>query len=600
MNDRPKLGALVEGDHTRFSLFSCSATRCSVRLFDASGRRTRERELDALGGGYFSAQLPGAGHGTRYKFVLDERELTDPYARFLPEGVHGAAMVVEPSHRFEHQRPAPRPLFEHVLYELHIGTFTPEGTYSAAAQKLRYLADLGITLLELMPLSSFPGARGWGYDGVAHFAPYAPYGDPDSLRRFIDQAHGCGLGVIIDVVYNHFGPSGNYLGAYSPRYFTKEYQNAWGESPHYFELPMRRYVVDNALYWLEEFECDGLRLDAVHAIFDPSPVHIIRELTDAVRARVPHALLFAEDERNDPADVEQLGCDAIWADDFHHQLRVTLTGERDGYYAAYEPGVAGLARVIERGWLYEGQDFASPGRVRGQPADTLPAEAFVYCIQNHDQIGNRALGTRLCHDTALDSYCLASVLLLFLPMTPLIFMGQEWAASTPFLFFTDHDQELGALVTAGRHREFAHFAAFSSEQGRLSIPDPQAWETLERSRLRWDESALEPHAKVVELYRELLLLRRNDAVLARRCTREDLVTCAQGELLAIRRSAGDGSGTRLLLANFGTRDLPVAGAPWFEQPSQVLFSLGASTTERIAARGALILATGIGTGAPAP
>jgi maltooligosyltrehalose trehalohydrolase len=594
MNKEAKLGAVVEGDHTRFSLFSCSAVRCSLRVFDDAGRPAREQELDALGGGYFSGRLPGAGHGTRYKFVLDGRELTDPYARFLPDGVHDAAMVVEPSYRFEHRRPAPRPLSEHVLYELHVGAFTPEGTYAAAAQKLRHLVDLGVTLLELMPLSSFPGTRGWGYDGVAHFAPFAPYGEPDSLRRFIDQAHGVGLGVILDVVYNHFGPSGNYLGAYSPRYFTREYQNAWGEAPHFSEPPMRHYVVDNALYWLEEFQFDGLRLDAVHAIFDPSPVHVIRELADAVRAHFPRALLFAEDERNDPGDVDQLGCNAIWADDFHHQLRVTLTGERDGYYAGYEPGVAGLARVIERGWLYEGQHSVSTGRVRGHAADRLPADAFVYCIQNHDQIGNRALGTRLCHDAEIDAYCLASVLLLFLPMTPLIFMGQEWAASTPFLFFTDHEPELGALVTAGRHREFAHFAAFSSERDKLSIPDPQARETFERSQLRWDELTREPHARVLDLYRELLRLRRTDLVLARGSARAELSVRAEGALLAVRRSTANGRGTRLLLANFGTRDLPIAGAPWLEEPNRVVFSLGASTPGWLAPQGAIIVATGSG------
>ncbi len=324
---------------------------------------------------------------------------------------------------------------------------------------------------------------------------------PMSCGAFIDEAHALDLQVLLDVVYNHFGPAGNYLGAYSEEYFTREFQTPWGEAPRVGAPPMRRYVLDNARYWLSEFQFDGLRLDATHTIVDRSETHVLRALADASRFRSPPVLLMAEDERNDPSLVESLGCDAIWADDFHHQVRVTLTGERDGYFADYTPGAAGIARCIERGWLFEGQVVPRTGEPRGAPADALAAERFVYCIQNHDQVGNRALGTRLNHDVSVDAYCAATALLLFLPMTPLLFMGQEWGASTPFQFFTDHDEELGALVTEGRRREFAHFAAFADPTQRASIPDPQRVETFERSKLRWDERSQAPHDQVLQLYR---------------------------------------------------------------------------------------------------
>jgi maltooligosyltrehalose trehalohydrolase len=585
----PRLGAHVEGTRTRFALFATSVERCRVRIFGAGGSE-ETYDLVALGDGYFATEVEGVGHGARYKFLLDEREFPDPYARFLPDGVHGAAMVVAPGRRAEPKRTEPPlPLSRQVFYELHVGAFTQEGTFDAAARRLPHLVELGVTTVELLPISSFPGQRGWGYDGVAQYAPFAPYGDPDSLRRFVDRAHELGLLVILDVVYNHFGPSGNFLGAFSPRYFTDEYRNAWGCAPRFDDVPMRRYVIDNALYWILEFQFDGLRLDATHAIFDSSEVHILRELADAVRAEAPHALLIAEDERNDPACVNQLGCDAIWADDFHHQVRVTLTGESDGYYRGYTPGARDLARTIERGWLYEGQTSLPSSHPRGHRADMLAAESFVYCIQNHDQIGNRAHGTRLCHDIDIDAYCLASTLLLFLPMTPLIFMGQEWAASTPFLFFTDHDPALGALVTAGRRREFAAFSAFANEAAQRTIPDPQARETFERSKLAWSEIGREPHTRVLALYKELLAMRRRDPVLLGPQLRRHLSAMASGELLAVRRTHPDLPDARLLLANFGRAEIRIADVPWTRNAGRILFSLGTLEHGTLAPRGAVIL-----------
>ncbi|MEO6602779.1 MAG: malto-oligosyltrehalose trehalohydrolase [Polyangiaceae bacterium] len=590
MTAEPELGARVLDSGVRFTLFTTTAQRCAVRLFDAAGQVLDTIALDPIGGGYFATEVAGIGPGARYKFVLDERELPDPYARFLPDGVHGPAVVMVSSYRYRHERPNVKPLSAQVIYELHIGTFTDQGTYEAARERLPYLSDLGVTTLELLPLSSFPGSRGWGYDGVAHFAPFSGYGEPDELRRFVDEAHGLGLTVLLDVVYNHFGPAGNYLGAYSPLYFTADYQNAWGEAPRFADAPMRHYARANVLYWLHEFRFDGFRLDATHAIFDPSDEHVLVEIARVTRNSMPHALLFAEDERNDPACVTELGSDAIWADDFHHQLRATLTGEREGYYASYSPSVEDLARTIERGWLFEGQLNPHTGRARGKPADSLPAEAFVYCIQNHDQIGNRALGTRLNHELGLDAYCLASAVLLFLPMTPLLFMGQEWAASTPFLFFTDHDDELGAQITEGRRREFSDFSAFSDETRRATIPDPQRASTFSQSRLIWGEAAREPHASVLRTYRELLALRQSDPVLARPCPRSQLTARGSERLLAVRRNAPELGQARVLLANFGNTPIPLDGAPWSGSFRSIVHRVGSGDATVVPALGAVVLA----------
>lgn len=561
----PLLGAHVVRGETRFALLA-DAERCAVRLFDGGRRVVAEHPLEPLGDGYFEARVAGAPHGTRYFFVVDGRELPDPYARFLPDGVHAPAMVYETRYAFL-KEPVARPLAEHVIYELHVGTFTEQGTYAAAAERLDALVALGVTTLELMPLAAFAGTRGWGYDGVAHYAPFAPYGDPDELRAFIDRAHALGLSVLLDVVYNHFGPSGNYLGAYSSRYFTSEFQTPWGDAPRFSDVAMRRYVLDNARYWLSEFRFDGLRLDATHALVDPSPKHLLRELAEVVAELTPKRLLIAEDERNEPGLVTEYGLDGVWADDFHHQVRVTLTRERDGYYAAYRPGTAGIARTITHGWLYEGQPVPTSGKPRGKTAAALAAEAFVYCIQNHDQVGNRALGDRLNHVVSSDAYLAVSLLLLLLPMTPLLFMGQEWAASSPFCYFTDHDAELGALVTAGRRREFAHFEAFASEEGRQSIPDPQARTTFERSRLDWNERERGDHARALALYRAALSLRKNDPVL-RVPAREQMRAEAHEDVLVVSRFGA--GGVRTIVVNFSERAVTAERVP-------PLAELGAAT-----------------------
>jgi maltooligosyltrehalose trehalohydrolase len=550
-NTPPVLGARVDGPGTRFGLFADPAQACAVRVFDSDGGVAREEPMAPIGNGYFEAYLPDVRSGALYKLVVDGRELTDPYARFLPQGVDGPAQVMASSYQWRSEAGVSRPLGQHVIYELHVGTFSGSGTYDGVREHLSELVDLGVTALELLPLAAFPGARGWGYEGVALFAPFAPYGTPDDLRRLVDEAHGAGLSVILDVVYNHFGPAGNALPSYSPAYFTSEHRNAWGDAPNYAHPVVRRMILENAAYWLNEFRFDGLRLDATHAIVDPSKPHILDELADVVRKQRPRKLLIAEDNRNDPGVVKAHGLDAIWADDFHHQVRVTLTGERDGYYAAYEPGIADLAHVITRGWLYEGQPYApSGGTPRGKSADDLEAPAFVYCLQNHDQIGNRALGERLSAVVSAEQYRAVSTLLLFLPMTPMLFMGQEWAASSPFLFFTDHDAELGRLISEGRREEFASFAAFADPEVRARIPDPQAVTTFELSKVPWAERDRGEHGRVLALHKRLLALRKSDPVLRAGGRRQLTAEHIDDVLVVVRRTQ---AGTRTLLVNFGER-----------------------------------------------
>lgn len=542
-----ELGARVHAGGVTFGVFT-DAESCEVELVDAQGNSLERLPLEALGGGFYRASVPGVGHGARYWFVIDGKRLPDPCARSLPDGVHGPARVIAWSYQPRHAAPA-RPLAQQVIYELHVGTFTPEGTFAAAQQRLPALVELGVTTLELMPVAAFAGERGWGYDGVALFAPHRAYGTPDELRQLVDAAHGLGLGVLLDVVYNHFGPSGNYLAAYSPRYFSEEFQNAWGKAPNFAEPALRQLVLQNARYWLSELGFDGLRLDATHAVFDASGRHILSELAELAHGLTPPRLLIAEDERNHAALVLDVGLDALWADDFHHQLRVTLTGERSGYYAAYQPGAQGIADAINRGWLYTGQTNPVTREARGTSADALRAESLLYCIQNHDQVGNRALGDRLAHDSA---YRAASLLLLFLPMTPLLFMGQEWGASSPFLYFTDHDAELGKLVSEGRRREFAGFPEFSDPERRNAIPDPQAPATFEAAKLRWAEREQAPHAATLELYRAALALRKSDPVLSG-SGRAELWAHADDDVLFVERWRGDER--RVLVMSFAEREL---------------------------------------------
>lgn len=585
---RRVLGASPGDGATTFGAWAPLARRCAVRLVDRDRNEVAEHPMEPVGEGHWEVTIPWVGPGALYLFVVDDRELPDPYARFLPFGVHGPAEVVCPPHAWQYGSGVHRPLAQHVIYELHVGTFTPEGTFRAAIGHLAELAHLGVTAIELMPVAAFDGTRGWGYDGVAPYAPHATYGTPDDLRRLVDEAHGLGLAVLLDVVYNHYGPSGNYLAAYDPAYFHPTLENAWGAAPDFTHPVMRRHVLDLARHWLEEFRFDGLRLDATHAVLDETQPHVLAELAAEVGTLRPRKLLIAEDERNDPALVREVGLDAVWADDFHHQVQVTLTGERDGYYAGYTPGVADLARVIERGWLYEGQEFPTTGHPRGKPAGDLPASALVYCLQNHDQVGNRARGERLAALVPASSLRAVTMLLLFLPMTPLLFMGQEWAASTPFLYFTDHEEELGGKIKVGRHDEFRHFEAFRDEGVRATIPDPQAPSSFEVSRLRWEEREQGRHAAMLELVQGALALRRADPVL-RDPARERLHAEAHGEVLVVRRTLG--SATRWLVISFGEAvvDVRALGLPT-SQATCLLASDSLPEPHLLPPRGAVVLA----------
>jgi maltooligosyltrehalose trehalohydrolase len=438
-----------------------------------------------------------------------------------------------------------------------------------------------------MPVAAFAGSRGWGYDGVAWYAPFAPYGTPDDLRALVDAIHGAGMAVFLDVVYNHVGPAGSFLREFSPRYFTATIRNAWGDALNYSEPVLRNVIVNNARYWLEEFRFDGLRLDAIHAMADPSPVHILRELCRGVAEIGPKRFVIAEDNRNDPSFVTDIGLDGVWADDFHHAVRTTLTGEQDSYYGAFPPGTDTIARTIVGGWYYRGQLNPISGKVRGKPAGRLAASAFVYCIQNHDQIGNRALGDRLSAVVSPDHYRAASTLLLFLPMTPLLFMGQEWAAKTPFLYFTDHNPELGIAISRGRREEFMDFRAFSDPEARERIPDPQLARSFERSRLNWNERDGEEARATLNLYRSMLALRRTDPVL-RHGTRAGLSAKAVDEVLLVRREA-EGS-DRVLLVNFGRDDVRLREVLPDASVREILFaSDGQTQRRRVLAGGTAII-----------
>jgi maltooligosyltrehalose trehalohydrolase len=475
--------------------------------------------------GTFSAVLPEVGPGARYKYCLDgDRRLPDPASRFQPQGVHGPSQVVDPgAFNWTDAGWSGLDLSEVVFYELHVGTFSPEGTFDGVRTRLPRLAELGVSAIELMPVADFAGLRNWGYDGVALFAPARCYGAPDDLRRLVDAAHALGLGVFLDVVYNHLGPDGAYLSAFSPDYFTDRHQTPWGAAVNFDgdgSTMVREFFIENARHWVLEYHLDGLRLDATHAIADDSPTHFLAELSERVHASAGdrRVLVVAEDHRNlnwmvRDAAAGGWGLDAVWADGFHHQCRRLLAGDSEGYYRDYTGRSEDLATTIRRGWFYTGQFSAHLGEPRGTDPTGIPANRFVVCLQNHDQVGNRALGERLHHQIDPAAYRAASALLLTAPETPLLFMGQEWGATTPFQYFTDHHAELGRLVTEGRRAEFRHFKAFSDPAARARIPDPQAAATFLRSHLDWAETERAPYAATLALYRALLALRHSEPAL---------------------------------------------------------------------------------------
>jgi malto-oligosyltrehalose trehalohydrolase len=508
----------------------------------------------------------------------------DPASRYNPQDVHEASMVVDPgAFEWPDQDWRGRPWEEAVIYELHVGAFTPEGTFNAAIERLDYLARLGVTAIELMPVADFPGGRNWGYDGVLPFAPDASYGSPEDLKSLVAAAHARGMMVLLDVVYNHFGPEGNYLSAYAPQFFNPAHVTPWGAAINFdggHSRVVRDFFVHNALYWFGEFNLDGLRLDAVHAIADDSRPDIVTEIAAAVRGGPGlhrHVHLVIENDRNQTGYLERSKsgeprcASAQWNDDFHHCLHVLATGECDGYYEDYSQQPLRLAgRCLAEGFAFQGE--GSPyrgGRRRGEVSAGLAPTAFVDFLQNHDQVGNRALGERLCALAPGPVLRLETACLLLGPAVPLLFMGEEFAASAPFLFFCDFAPDLAQQVREGRHREFAAFERFGAPPGR-SIPDPGAAETFAACKLDWRETAQPVHGDWHSLYSHLLELRRKLIVphLAGKAHRAQFAVHGAG--LAVDWTLGDGARLHLR-ANFSDSDwtgVPVApGAVVFQNPA---------------------------------
>lgn len=483
----------------------------------AGGSRFAMRGPDEQGG--WRAVVEGAGPGTDYGFLIDDdrKPYPDPRSLWQPQGVHALSRVYDQgAFRWSDAGFRAAPLSSAIIYELHVGTFTPEGTLDAAIEKLDALKDLGITHVELMPVASFAGRHGWGYDGVALFAVHEPYGGPDALKRFVDAAHGKGLAVLLDVVYNHFGPVGNYTGKYGP-YVTEAHHTPWGGAVNLedtWAYQVRRFFCDNALMWMRDFHIDGLRLDAVHAYVDRSAIHFLEQL--AIETRVLEAavgrplVLIAESDLNDPRVVTAreaggFGIDAQWSDDFHHALFAAVSKERQGGYYTDFGGLDQLAKALRETFVADGIYSRHRRRVHGKSARHLPQSRFLGYIQNHDQIGNRAVGDRLTESAGFDRAKVAAAVVLMSPFVPMIFQGEEWAASSPFQYFADHDDpEIARLVSEGRRREFAAFG-WKPEM----IPDPEKPETFERSKLKWDEVATGRHADMRAWYHHLIALRRS-------------------------------------------------------------------------------------------
>ncbi|MGI8658621.1 MAG: malto-oligosyltrehalose trehalohydrolase [Candidatus Limnocylindria bacterium] len=520
--------------------------------------------------------------GAEYGYVLDgDGPYPDPRSGWQPDGVLGLSRAVDHA-AFDWSDDGfnAKPLAEAVIYELHVGTFTRAGTFDGAIERLDDLVDLGITHLELMPVAEFSGDRGWGYDGVDLYAPHHAYGGPDGLKRLVDAAHARGLAVLMDVVYNHLGPEGNYLPLFGP-YFTSRYGTPWGDAVNFDDAgshEVRQFVIDNATMWMRDYHLDGLRLDAVHAIFDQSAVHILEEIATSSRsleAEIGRRLvLIAESDLNDPRLVKPIaeggyGLDAVWADDVHHALHVALTNEETGYYADFADADA-LARAITDPFVYAGHYSAVRDRLHGRSAADLPGNHFVAALQNHDQVGNRAMGERLAHLVSPGRIRIGAALLITMPYVPMLFAGAEWGAASPFRYFTSHaSPALAAAVRKGRREEFSEFVADTPV-----IPDPQKPETFAVSVLDWDERGREPHAGILAWYRELLALRRRCGPL-HEADRADVVVHHDPDAgwISVER------GTISVVANLGTEpvETQVGGALRLAWPSDVVITGGSVT-----------------------
>ncbi len=516
-------GAELQADGSvRFRLWAPRHERIGLRIQGQQQSLWLQPESD----GWHGLLTSRATRGSRYQFILpDGMAVPDPASRFQPEDVHGASAVIDPhDYQWRDLEWRGRAWHEVVLYELHVGCFSDSGNYLGVSERLPDLQRLGVTAIELMPLADFPGRRNWGYDGALPFAPDASYGEPQQLKALIDAAHALGIMVVLDVVYNHFGPEGNYLGQYAPQFFSTKHHTPWGAAVNFDGTgsgPVREFFIHNALYWLEEYHFDGLRLDAVHAILDDSPRHFLTELAQRVRRSFPgrQVHLILENEHNQARWLEREATgkpqlyDAQWNDDAHHVLHVAVSGDNEGYYADYFGQTERLGRALAQGFAFQGDWMPYRQAARGEPCSHLPPTAFIAFLQNHDQVGNRAFGERLSGLAPGAAVRAVTALYLLLPQIPMLFMGEEWHSQRPFLFFCDFGGELGDAVARGRRQEFARFAAFRDESVRARIPDPQAPETFHRSKLDWEQlDRNEPAAAVWAWYRELLAVRRRHIV----------------------------------------------------------------------------------------
>ena len=564
-------GAEVQSDGSvHFRVWAPGRRRVDVVV--ESGGRAEPQPLEPDPDGYFAGSLRGLGHGSLYRFRLDGEPglYPDPFSRFQPEGPHGPSQVIDPVRfRWTDASWEGVSLRGQVLYEMHVGTFTKEGTFAAAARELAELASCGITCLEVMPVADFPGRFGWGYDGVNLFAPTRLYGDPDDFRRFVDAAHAAGLGVILDVVYNHLGPDGNYLKQFSPAYFTDKYKTEWGEAINFDGPdagPVREYFAANAAYWIDEFHLDGLRLDATQNIYDDTTAyrHILTEIGRRVReaARGRATIVVNENEPQHPelclpVDQGGYGLDALWNDDFHHSATVALTGRNEAYYADYLGTPQEFVSAAKYGYLYQGQWYSWQEKRRGRPGLDLPPAAFVTFIQNHDQVANSGRGRRAHQVTSPGRYRAMTALMLLGPGTPMLFQGQEFAASAPFLYFADHTPDLAKLVQTGRREFLEQFRSLTDPLMSDVLAAPHDPRTFERCKL--DFADRETHAGAYQLTKDLLRLRREDPVYLAQAPRGVDGAVLGDQAFVLRFFADDGM-DRLLVVNLG-RDLHLLTCP---------------------------------------
>ena len=561
-------GAQLTADgQVRFRIWAPRAHNVELILEPGGARPMR-----ALMQGWFELTTAGARAGSLYRFRIDGGALVpDPASRRNPQDVHGPSEVVDPeSFEWDDDGWHGRPWRQAVVYELHVGTFSPEGTFAGVEARLEHLEKLGITVIELMPIADFPGQRGWGYDGVLPFAPETTYGTPDELKSLVVAAHGRGIAVILDVVYNHFGPEGNYLGVYAPQFFTQRHHTPWGAAINFDgpdSRPVRDFFINNALYWLEEYHFDGLRFDAVHAIRDASDTHILTEIAAAARnlsAGTRHINLVLENGANQasflgaPEGTDTF--DAQWNDDAHHCLHTVLTGEADGYYEDYaDQPQALLCRSLAEGFAYQGERSKHAGAPRGERSSHLPPTAFVNFLQNHDQIGNRARGERIGPIASSEAAVrAAAAIVLLAPSPPMLFMGEEWNAPEPFPYFCDFEPGLAAQVRLGRQKEFARFERFRAGEGG-SIPDPTSAHTFTSARLDWSRPGQPQHQRWLDFHRRLLAVRQRDIVpLIEEIRGAACIRLDGYGAFAVDWALHDGS-TLHLLANLTDQSVPVVG-----------------------------------------